>query len=187
MRIIVDVDCTVADFVGAICRVVDVPDRSIAKEWDWFKSAYSPRQTEQVRKEMSDHRFWSKLPVIRDANKGIAWLRAQGHDIVWVTAPFRACFGWCDARREWLNRNFNIDKHNEPLVFTKAKYLVGADVIIDDMPEIVDAYGAAHPDALCLTYWSELNCKTDREKVHWEDIMGIRFFWHGKHFGKYST
>lgn len=186
MRIIVDVDCTTGDFVGAVCKISGETDRNRCNRWDWFSQDYDKETVSAIKEAMRRPEWWNKFPVIKDANKGIAWLRGQGHDLVWVTVPFIYCEGWLDARRKWLMRNFNIVKHNEPLITVSNanKYLIDADAIIDDVPEIVDAYSSKHPKAKCITFRSEFNQHLDRELVTWEDIMGMRYFWYGKHFGK---
>ena len=181
MYIILDSDLTTADLVGAICKTTGYPDRNVATNWNWFRTEYPKEITQSLLGKMKTHEWWGQLPIIKDANKGVAWLRGQGHNIIWVTVPYPPCLGWTNARAEWLDRNFNNIKHNEPLITVSnaQKYHIRADVIIDDMPEIVDEYGSHHPQAKCLTFKSELNSNLNRELVTWEDIMQMRDLWYG--------
>lgn len=187
MRIGIDVDCTTGDFVGAVCKLANDQDRNNATRYNWFETNYSETTKDLIAKELQTAAWWNTLPVIKDANKGIAWLRGQGHELVWITVPFRECRGWLDARREWLERNFQISRHKEPLITVSngAKYLVSSlDVLIDDVPEIIDAFEAHNPESVGLLFGSELNRQFNRERVSWEDVMSMRFFWHGKYLGK---
>ena len=186
MDIIVDVDLTVADFVGAVCKLAGNPDRKIATKTDWFLTAYNDEIVKHIIEQLKQKEWWLKLPTITNANKGIAWLRGQGHNLIWVTVPYNGCLGWYNARSFWLDKNFNYKKHNEPLITVSnaEKYHIWADAIIDDMPDIVDTYGSHNPSAMCLTFKSELNSHLDRELVTWDDIMSMRYFWYGQHFKK---
>lgn len=186
MRIIIDCDCTVADFVGQVCREVGELDRNQANRWDWFLEDYNKETVSAIKTKMTTVEWWDKLPVITNSTRGIAWLRGQGHKLVWVTVPFRHCEGWYTARVRWLNRNFGIDRHDEPVVTisNSEKFLISADAIIDDVPEIVDNYGVHHPEAICLTFKSEMNRNLNRELVDWNKIMSMREFWYGTHYKK---
>jgi len=186
MDVILDCDCTVADFVGAICKIAGETDRNRATSFDWFMKDYDQETRDRIKNRMISPEWWDEFNVIKDANKGVAWLRGQGHSLIWVTVPFQHCKGWLDARREWLDRNFNFKKHDEPLITVSnaTKYHIKADVIIDDTPEVVDDYSVHHPKAICLTFGSEINRNLNRELVTWEQIMSMRELWYGQHYRK---
>ena len=180
MKIIVDCDNVVADLVGGVCSLVN-EYRSTANEWNWFMNYPEPKAS-KVREAMKSPGFWAELPLIEDSEKGIAWLRGNGHQLLWVTVPFPYCNQWVEARESWLIRNFRVDKHNEPIITVSnaEKYHIEADVIIDDMPRIIDEYSARRPEAKTCLFWSELNQNLNREMVNWEDIMSDASFLYGR-------
>lgn len=181
MDIIVDVDCTVADFVGGILRVAGETDRTAAKEFDWFTTAYGPEKAELIREALDDSTaFWQNLPMIPNAMDGIKWLREQGHKIMWVTSPYEGKYGWESDRRVWLNEHLAIGLFNEPLLFVENKQVIEARAIIDDLRETVVNWEARHRSGLGIVFGSEMNRQLGHYLIGWKDIMNMRFFEQGK-------
>jgi hypothetical protein len=176
MRVIVDVDCVVADLIGAILDINGIEDRTIASEWDWFKRYTNPDDTAKVRKALTNPNFWETLPLIPNALEGIDFLRTNEHQIIWCTAPYEQCFGWLDARRKWLNNIFQADKYKDPLVPTEDKYLVRGTAMIDDRHDLVKAWEKAYRKGVGYVYRTEMNLNSGIELVTWEDIMKNKFF-----------
>lgn len=176
MKIIIDVDCVVADFVGAILKLVDRTDRSLAKEYNWWEKYYSVKETKEIRRVLKeDSSFWQNLPLIDLAKEGMQFLRNMGHEIIWCTAPYRAKYGWESDRRIWLEKN-NFLLEEDKIVFTDAKEIVGATAFIDDKIEYISLWERANPKSLAFMFASELNQATKVEKYTWETIMSTKFF-----------
>jgi hypothetical protein len=176
MDIITDVDCVAADFVGKVMSMVGRPAaRNEAKIWDWF-DGYTEEQAIIIRDAMTTREFWQNLPLIKGVKEGIEYLRNQGHRIVWCTAPYKFCPVWVDARYKWLETHFGRSALEEPIVFTKYKYLVDGLALIDDRADWVDKWQAAHPKGIGFVFKTELNEGLDRERVDWNDIMNMGFF-----------
>src|SRR3972149_11585151 len=112
MRIIVDVDCVVADLVGAILDIADSltgqkTDRDkLILQWDWFEKEYPAPVMKEIVHNLDSQEFWRTLPYIKGAFKGVNYLREQGHQLIWVSKPREKCIGWVDARRDWLSIRF---------------------------------------------------------------------------------
>ena len=177
MDIIVDCDCTVIDFVGGILRIAGNPDRSLASEYDWFMTAYGDERAERIRWLLDyDSDYWQNLPALPGAQEGVADLREQGHNIIWVTKPYPKKYGWESDRRIWLNEFMGANLHNEPIIFSGDKYLIHADAMIDDTISMVENWERDHPTGLGLIFGSEANRQSGFELVDWEDIMQMRFF-----------
>ncbi len=177
MRINIDVDCVVADFVGQVMSLVGRPEaRHEATEWDWWKK-YSTKERIIVDEAMRGREFWQNLPLIEDATEGINFLRENKHDITWITAPYKMCPVWVDARYKWLETHFQRSAREEPIIYTKYKHLVPATAMIDDRALWIDEWEAAQDNkGLGYLFKTELNCNLNREMVVWKDIMQMRFF-----------
>lgn len=122
LRIALDVDGVVADFVSAVLAIVSSTDKSLAYEYDWFETAYSPEKAKQVREALNNSSyFWQTILLVKDASKGVRWLRDQDHKIIWVTAPYERKYGWESDRRIWLNKYMNAGSFHEPIIFTVEK------------------------------------------------------------------
>jgi len=152
-RINVDCDGVVCDFVpGLFTKLREqgfdpkpVEDPSW-RTWDIFKV-----MTDDMREAsftmMAEHQFWRELPVIDYAQEAIAALRQAGHHIQWVTTAWDPCFGWRDARRDWLDHHFADPKQDirKDLTVTGAKNEIWADVFIDDKPDHIIGWHTHHP------------------------------------------
>lgn len=174
MRIIVDVDSVVADLVKAIVEIYDPELKTIdePKVWNWFNEL----EHFNIQKHLCDYKFWKNLPLIKDSKEGIQFLRSQNHELVWVTMPYQDCFGWHSARHEWLNDNFHIDLHNEPLVTISGgkKYIVKAAAMIDDCVDFVEQWEKVN-NGIGFVFKSQLNNQYKR-RYTWETIMKDKFF-----------
>ena len=179
MRVIVDVDCVVADLVKALLDVTGKTDRSAANEYDWFEQ-YDKDDRLKTRRAMSSPNFWKTLPLIDGAKEGIEFLRENKHEILWVRAPYWKCFGWADVRREWLETNFEMLSRKEAFFPTEDKHLVGALSIIDDRADIVKKHQLHNPDSIGYIFRSELNLHSGEQLVDWKKIMTMEFFHYEK-------
>lgn len=179
MRIVLDCDGPCSDFVGATSAITG-HDRSLAITWDWFRKHTNPDDTHKTLRTLSTPTFWENLPVVHGAMEGVDFLRNKGHAIAWATAPYRQCFGWGDIRRKWLEENFNISKHKEPLFTVDplgSKHLIQGLVFIDDRYEEVQIYQKENPDSLALTFESEMNTHLGvTDTFNWEKIMALDIF-----------
>jgi 5'(3')-deoxyribonucleotidase len=183
MKIIVDVDCVVADFVGAVLALVGRPEcREEANQWDWWKK-YPIKERIIVDEAVRTREFWQNLPLVEDAVEGINFLRANGHEIIWVTAPYKHCPVWVDARYKWLETHFKRSALEEPVIYTKYKYLIKATCMIDDRAMWLEEWERHwKSDAtIGFLFGTELNDDINRERVNWQDIMNMRFFHERKH------
>ena len=176
MHIILDVDCVVADLVGALLEITGKNNRELASEYDWFEQYEDKEETRLTRKAMSNPNFWETLPLMPNAIEGVQYLRRQGHKIIWCTMPYEKCFGWVDMRRKWLENNFQSTEHQDIYIPTKDKWCVRGSCIIDDRIDIVEAWEQNNPEGIGFVFQSELNIRSPRSLVTWETIMNSSFF-----------
>lgn len=180
MKIIIDVDETVADFVGAlhqhllVCHPYLTPKYKVDC-WDWFRK---DSEVESICEFecMEQSKFWATLPVLPDAKEGIAYLRSQGHELIWCTMPYKDCYGWYDTRRKWLEEKMEIDIHKEPLLTVSGgeKYLIRATTIIDDRIPFVEAWEKKN-NSVGFVMASPINVGYHR-RYTWNDIIKDKFF-----------
>lgn len=178
MRILVDVDDTVSDFEGSLRQLLEcypeLKDRYKADSWDWFRKDH---KVEAVCEEaLADWGFWRQLPLLSGAGEGIAYLRSQGHELMWCTMPYKKCFGWADARREWLEEKLQINLYKEPLITVSGgeKYLVRATTIIDDKVPFVEAWEKKN-NSIGFVIAASTNVGY-HQRYTWEDIIKNKFF-----------
>jgi len=145
-KILLDVDGVVADTRNTIIDELQLNDPD-PKSWDLVK-ILPPEDKEEAVALMNEMEFWGGLPLIDGAKKAVRLLKAYGHDIVWVTSPWKSCRGWDQARRFWISEHFGDD----PVIIRSDKEEVDGDIFIDDKPENVEAWRKAHPNKKAFIY-----------------------------------
>jgi len=146
LKILLDVDGVVADTRNAIIEKLQLKDPN-PKSWDLVK-ILPPDDKERVLELMDDMDFWSNLPLVDGAKKGVRLLKAYGHEVVWVTSPWKTCIGWESARRFFINEHFGDDT----IVVTSEKHHVAGDVFIDDKVDNVESYKKENPNTMVYIF-----------------------------------
>jgi 5'(3')-deoxyribonucleotidase len=182
-----DVDGVVCGFVPGLFEKLQ--ERGFAPKpiddpvwgtWDIFE-----RMSKEMRNAsfavLAEPDFWSDLPVVPYAQEAIRDLRAAGHHIQWVTTAWNSCFGWYDARRNWLDKNFASPDQNlsRDLTVTGSKGLIWADVYIDDKPAHIVEWHEHHslPEHRAILYKTYFNVDShgDLDHIEWspESVANI--------------
>jgi len=163
--ILLDVDGVVADFVDGIERVTGHTFTSEQlKSWDVLDHL-DEEEKEKAHEALSGPEFWEKLALIPGAHDGVRYLDRKGYEIVWLTSPWASCESWESARRNWLTKFFGKLDHYIP---TSSKEKVVGDVLIDDKPDNVKKWLAAHPGKKAFIF----------DAPHNQDFHGApRFSW----------
>lgn len=171
MRILMDVDGVLADFVGGVISLLNGRMiREDIKEWQ-FIEALPERDKLLVKAYMKNPGFWQLLPVIDGAKAGIAKLREK-HEVIFVTSPWVSCKEWEFRRRRWLKRHFKAE--NRDIVFTHNKALVKGDLIIDDRPKNLQEWLKANAvRGHGLLYAQSYNEKFPYVRFTWDDIPEV--------------
>lgn len=178
-RINCDVDGVVADFVPHLfgtLRAKGFEPKPIGdpswRTWDIFDV-----MDEEMRAcafdLLANHHWWRSMPVVPYAKEAIRALREAGHHVQWVTTAWDECFGWRDARRDWLGAHFDDPVQNikKDLTVAACKGEIWADVFIDDKPShILDWHAhhkaAGHRGILYKTRFNE-DHHDDLEHIEW--------------------
>lgn len=99
------------------------------KDWNMAKFYPSLSRT-QVFAPLHDKHVWERVEPLPGAEEAIASLKADGHDIVVVTASHPDTVKW---KYDWLERYFPSIRYND-IIFSARKQLVCGDFLIDDAP-----------------------------------------------------
>lgn len=107
-RILIDMDGVLADFIGEAGRLELTPDQAEVREG-----------------------FFLNLPPVKDSLWAVLELRDLGHDLyVCTTAPWDNPSAWME-KRLWIENVFG-DIFNRRLIMTHHKWMIDADILIDD-------------------------------------------------------
>jgi len=166
MKLLFDVDGVVADTRQALLDAAEIEKDPDPKQWDLVKTL-SGDEKDRAIEVMNDHNFWVNLPLKDGAKKAIRLLRAAGHEIVWVTSPWKSCFGWDTARRIWIREHFGEDS----VITTRDKYHVDGDVFIDDKVDNVEKWRKTHPGKKAFIFDAPSNQDyTGAPRFSWDKV-----------------
>lgn len=156
MIYVLDVDGVIADFVGGALEVINelhpaahAPDVRFTPDdvTQWEIETLLP---EHMRAEFMARcgapGFCAALKEYPGACAVVHGLRECGHTIVFATSPWN-CPTWIGERTDWLRERFGGDV---AIYHVKTKTHVYGDVFVDDKPEHVSAWAAAHPNGQAL-------------------------------------
>jgi hypothetical protein len=159
LKIALDVDGVLADFVGYISHQVGA-DPKRQKTWH-FEDSFPPDQAKRMYALMDEADTWAKLRVKPWAGTAVRILDGAGVEFHFVTAvPER----FAHVRQVWLRRlGVDLEKHLLlPIRSTSVKaefceYL-GFTHVVDDSPRIVNAVAELGMAAILVpsTYMWEL-------------------------------
>lgn len=149
MRILLDVDGPIADFVGG---VLDELKRLTGRDCKHHVvTQYNIKKalgiTDYIWKQIIEHikssGFARNLKAHAGAVDAVKAL-AKDHDVYFVTAPWQSSPTWVYDRTEWLVDRFGRTQGRK-IVPTEHKHLIDGDFLIDDKPEQVAEWSNAHP------------------------------------------
>jgi len=147
MRIGIDCDGVLRDFIPDVINKIKEThpqhtDKILVPEsWDW--ETWLPFWTEDETEEYVFEKHYKELfgsdanPIpstLEDFSKLKEWAKENGHELVLVSAQRPHCE---EPTMEWLQRwGFMFDEYH----FTKEKWSIDVDVLIDDSPEKLDIF-----------------------------------------------
>lgn len=173
MRILVDVDGVIADFVGSALRVVEqLGGKAIGahevREWD-IENLLPSAKRQLFWDRVTAAGFCASLDAYPGSVEAISRLRRR-HDVYFVTSDMATCPTWAHERRAWLKQHFDV--HYRSIVHTHAKYLVSGDALIDDKPEHIEAWGNDHPKGAALLWDAAYNRASESgvRVCGWDDV-----------------
>lgn len=134
MRIVVDLDCTVFDFITPLIKEYNRTygaSLTVDKITDWGLP-------EGAKNVFSNSHFFRKLKPLPGAIEGVKQLISRGHEVILATSPSRDSGIACakiDLVKKWL------PELSENLCICERKDLFNADILIDDAPHFIEDFG----------------------------------------------
>lgn len=136
--VLLDVDGVIANFDLFLqkCIVEVVKEPKSEKELSSFQRA---RVWKRV---LTPGRLYTDVEEIPYAVQGVKAL-AKVSDVYFCTSPMKVP-NWCFDRQNWLKDRFGALAGK--IVFTKHKFLVHGDILVDDKVKNIDSWQEAHPN-----------------------------------------
>jgi len=174
MRVLVDVDGVLADFVGAyLCVASDeyfratgnarLFSRDEVTDWDICSGLGIGEIRDAVNSRVSAPGFANSLdtidPMVQMVNNLIA---EESGEIVFVTSPWKSSPTWKRDRLAWLECHFGDAGRN--VIFTGEKYGVRGDIMIDDRYENLVSWKSENPNGVAIIAsqpWNYAQWKAD--------------------------
>lgn len=160
MRILVDIDGIVGDFVGSFLshvknrisdpQVQKMTPLDATKTWHCEKSFPDSDQAERIMNAIcKTTSFWTDMPLLApDAPAFIRNWQRDGHEVFFVSTPWFSAPSYSGKFR-WVSKHFPSMTKNLMLTWHKA-WLPG-DVLIDDKPTTLHAWSENHPNGRTAT------------------------------------
>lgn len=157
-RFLIDVDGVLCDFVSGYCELVhQITGRAytLADVTDFgFKSlGLTDYQRNRIVARLCEPGWVLTLGELPGAIDGVRAIEAAGNSVVFVTSPWRGHSTWAYERDHWLSQRFP----NCRIISTNQKHCIDGDVLIDDKPEHIEQWSAAHPDGVGLLWDAPYN------------------------------
>ncbi len=167
MRILLDCDGVLSDFITPALRVVELlTGKQYAHDdvTDWDLDVLVPEgQRETFWEACSAPGFARNMQPYPGAVAAVEALRTR-HNVFVVTAYMHSSKTWVHDRDAWLHHYFGFMQRD--IVHTKAKHLIAGDVFVDDKPSNVREWQMEHTDGIGLIF----------DRPHNRDAVGTRVF-----------
>lgn len=173
--LLVDVDEVLADFQTPMFDALfDLYGRRACAEdcevWDCF-SLMSPNEKRGVF-SIIEHPGWCLgLKPKEGARDAILELRKLV-DVYAVTSHFPTSRTWVHERDTWLKTQ--LDFTGKDIIHTSAKFMIKGDAFLDDNPDHVTRWRAAHPQGLAMLWHIPNTRKLGHDDIRvrtWEEVI----------------
>lgn len=157
MRILVDVDGVLADFVGGALEFINAllgADCVYGDVRHWeMERLLPPEMRAAFAWHVQQPGFCRRLRPLRNELHYVRELQRLGHELVVVTSPWKTCATWIPERTAWVREYLgDVELHH-----THDKASVPGDVLIDDKPSHVQAWQQAHPNGSAYLFVAPYN------------------------------
>lgn len=158
MLIGLDLDGVEADWDGYLDRQLDLnPNlagfpRQPERGWNNFAEA-DARHKKAVYQILEHPSFYAELEPIPGAVEAAQLMRADGHDVIFVSSPWETNPMGYQAKADWLAKHYGSWARKN-LILTSDKTIIYCDVLVDDKPEIKGRL--LRPDAPQMPSWTRV-------------------------------
>ena len=184
LKILVDVDGVSCDLISKVLDKLN--DRNHTNychdditTWDFFTSGttiFSENDLNVIRDIFCEEGLTKNISVMPGLLNALEKVAADGHEIIWVTAPWKLSKTWVYDRTIWIEKE--LGHISKKIVFTWNKELVEGDIIIDDNPEFIKKWEAVpmNCNGRGLLFKAPWNIKVGIDDAmvfldNWEDSM----------------
>jgi len=183
MKILVDMDSIVVDTLSAWLNVYNRDwrdDLTMSQVYCWdMHKIVKPECGFKIYDILSTPGFFANLAPIKGAIEAITELQEQGNTIKFATAhPNKSSI---PEKIDWIEKYFKHLKYTyKDVIFIHDKYLLDADVLIDDKPSTIKEWKNKGSNIMTIAYPYNRDCSDianiyaegykDTEKA-WETIV----------------
>lgn len=133
MIINIDVDGVLCNFISGYLELVKkVTGRSYAyddvTDYEFKCLGLTTEEQNEIEKEVFRPGWCRSLQSLPGTYEGIASLEKDGHEIYFVTSPWKKHPTWASERDAWLHERWP----NAKIISTRHKHRVHADIFVDD-------------------------------------------------------
>lgn len=182
MRILIDCDGVLCDFVGRVIAGIHQHshkhrERNVGPadvyQWDIWKALDVDLGTKRmvISEIICAEGFCRDLLPYEGATQAVKQL-AKDHDVYFCTSDWRTSPTWVYDRNEWLRNYFGFTLGGK-VVHTSHKHLVKGDVLIDDKPDNLTVWGTAHGTEGALLWqrpWNVSEAKAFHTVTSWDGV-----------------
>lgn len=179
-RVLVDIDGTLNEFQNHFIFNLET---KFGLEFDYSKSndfhmehgikGLKPKDQKKIMALLFEtDEFWETIPVLPDAQTYLKWLNDR-YDVWIVTSPWVSHKNNKKIKKEWIKENFPFIDQNK-IAFSSKKWLIAADVIIEDKPETIkksQEHGLI--TVMMIQPYNAMDVFSDYEFGSWKDIPAI--------------
>lgn len=164
MRILLDCDGVLSDFVGHAINTIEVLRATGYTSENfptWNVAGVLDPEEQEIAKDVFSSPGWcDAMPAYPGAREAVDRLRLLG-EVYFVTAPYPS-ESWMPERAAWLEREMGATPRD--WVLTHAKHLCVGDAFVDDKLENVVKWHQHHPKALAVL-WDSIGVPLSGEDI----------------------
>ena len=171
MLVGLDMDGVLAEWDGGLdSRTALIPElhdfpRQPERGWNKF-SDMDPRHHPHVMEILHHPDFYRDLEPIPGAVEAAKKLRADGHDVVFVSSPWESNPMGYQAKADWLMEHLG-GWARKGLILTSDKTMIELDVLVDDKPAIT---GRFTPPWVRVLFTQPYNLEVEGPRIeNWTD------------------
>lgn len=176
MRILIDVDGVLADFVGGLCRELNAMGYRRRPEdfRHWcLNRTLPPGELGDADGVAKTWRFCLNLEWYEGAIAFVKALQSAG-EVTAVTAPYAGSTYWMHERADWLTPV--ISPRDVVFTYGERKRDIRGDVLIEDHPGNASAWLNANPEGFAILIDRPWNQESAQEFQHHERMVRARSY-----------
>lgn len=180
-RLLIDCDGILANFALGVCKALKAaghghryPDEFTDPQ---MKRVMTPSEQRTFENLAGKQGFVRNLPRYDGAQQVLKDLRAKGHAVRCITAPWKGPY-WHQERYEWLS-SFGFSEDEMIFCPGREKRHHSGDVLIEDRSDTCRDWTKDHPSGLAFLVdrpWNRDGSEYDHDRIlrvmHFRDVVG---------------